>query len=593
MSRPSYLTNPIGSPLRRAVRGLALALVALALAATASAQGLERLLPQDTFVAIGLSGLQQHEAKFQPIVDEWVRLDLGALLNEALAEEEVAGELDELDDAIPEAFAGLGFYDFFGDEFWFAVSASRSNPLPTVTVVARVSEEAAAALAQAIEEESDPADFQVLTEGSIEFRVGATDEFDTPIAFAIEGTLVTASSNPDALRGVLRRYQGAAEPSFRDSAGFAAAVAPIMPGNVVAYFDLPTIVGLARPFAEGMGFDASVDRLARALETVGSYGAVTRVTDQGVESLSLQVLGDASLDPSLHALLSNRTPVSSEPLAFVGPGAVGYQAGSTDLGAWWDYLDELSADLPELGIGGLNAFVADNLGLDLNQLLFDWMGDTFATITPAFAPATQIGVMPENLLGDAVYLIETTDPAAAAQGLQMLIQMAGFMASSFADPYGEGGGMPAAPQTRDVGGVSVDSYALAEGVTLEVAITGGYVLIATSSDSMDAALQAQAAGGGLPAGLAELAAEVPLGAGNVSFVDGGASYRALAEQLGAEFGLFAGLAGSYFDFEAVERAGGALQEFLSFVADRMGGAYSYGVSDGGVLRGYSLSRVAW
>src|SRR5690554_903034 len=236
MSRPSYLTNPIGSPLRRAVRGLALALVALALAATASAQGLERLLPQDTFVAIGLSGLQQHEAKFQPIVDEWVRLDLGALLNEALAEEEVAGELDELDDAIPEAFAGLGFYDFFGDEFWFAVSASRSNPLPTVTVVARVSEEAAAALAQAIEEESDPADFQVLTEGSIEFRVGATDEFDTPIAFAIEGTLVTASSNPDALRGVLRRYQGAAEPSFRDSAGFAAAVAPIMPGNVVAYF---------------------------------------------------------------------------------------------------------------------------------------------------------------------------------------------------------------------------------------------------------------------------------------------------------------------------------------------------------------------
>ncbi len=589
MSRPPFASNPLRTTLGKAVRGLGVAL--LLVAATASAQNLDRLLPHDTFVAVGVSGLQDHEDKFQPFIDEWERLDLGTLLAEAFPEEE-AEDLEDLEEAIPEQLAELGFNDLLGDEVWFGLSASRTNPLPAFSLVARVSDAAAAAFEAAIDQEAAAAEFQVLTEGKIDFRVGATDEFDDPIAFAIEGNMIFASSNPDVLRGVLRRYQGASEPNFLDSAGYAAAVAPNAPGNFVVYFDLPSVVDLVQPFAAGMGFDASVNRVSRAVKTFGTYGSVSRITDEGIESRSLQVLGDPSLDPTLYALLTDRAPVSPDAMTFVGEGVIGYQAVSTDATGWWAYLDELVADLPELGIGGLDAFITQNIGLDMNQLLFGWMGDTFATISPDVPGVTEVGIAPANLLGEAVYLIETTDEAAARQGLQMLIQMGGAFATGFADPYGEGDAMPTTPQTRDVGGVQVDTYDFADGVTLELAITDGYVLLATGEGSMDTALAARAAGGNLPSVLADLADELPQSAASISIMDGGAYYGVLAEQFGAEFGLIAGMVGD-FDFDAAEAAGEALVEFLGFVADRVGGAYSYGVSEGDVLSNYSISRVTW
>lgn len=584
---------PVTSTTRRQPGGLkarvlGLALTVLILFGSASAQQLTNLLPQETFAAFGFSGLAQHEAKFQPFVSEWQRLGLTDLLSAAFAEEEV----DDLEDAYPAEFEGLDFYDFFGDEAWFTVSASRTSPLPTFTGVARVSSAAAAALEQVLERETEGVEVQVLTEGSIEFRVGASDEFSDPVAYAIDGDFVVVSTNPDVLRGVLRRYQGATEPSFLDSPGYAASLAPLMPSNVVLYFDLPHIVDLAEPFVTGMGFDATVDRLGRALRTFGTYGAVNRFTSEGLEALSLQALGDASLDPELHALLSSNLPVSSGPLAFVGEGAVSYQASGVPIQEWWAYLDRLTSELPELGIGGIDGFVRDNLGLDLGQLLFDWMGTTFAVITPYSAPV-EIGVMPENLLGASLYLVETTDPAAAREGLSMLMMMGGMFASSFADPYGEGGGMPPAPEQRTVAGVTVDSYLLTEGVIIETAVHGGYVLVATDPASMDAALTAASSGGGLTGELASLAENVPAGAGSILLQDGEATFRMLGEQLSSQFALFSGLAGSEFDFDAAEASSEALGAYMEFVAGKMGGQYSYGVSSGTVLRTYSLTNVTW
>src|SRR5690606_28655546 len=117
---------------------------------------------------------------------------------------------------------------------------------------ARVSPAAAAALQQAFDRETADVEFQTLTEGNIQFKVGASDEFDDPVAVAIDDTFVAASSNPDVLRGILRRYQGAAEPNFLDSAGYSATLAQLAPAHMVVYFDLPHIVDLVEPFAAGM-----------------------------------------------------------------------------------------------------------------------------------------------------------------------------------------------------------------------------------------------------------------------------------------------------------------------------------------------------
>lgn len=565
-----------------------LAVAATLLLGTASAQQLTNLLPQESFAVMGVSGIGQHEAKFQPFVDEWQRLGLTDLFTEAFPEDE---EFD-VDEAIPAEFADLDLFDFLGDEAWFAVSASRTSPLPAFSAVARISPAAAAALQQTLDREVADGEFQTLTEGNIEFRVGASDEFDDPIAFAIDGNFVAVSTNPDVLRGVLRRYQGAAEPSFLDSRGYADTVAPLLPSNMVVYFDLPHIVDLAEPFVTGMGFDASVARLARALRTFGSYASVSRITNDGIETLSLQVLGDPSLDPALYDLLSTNVPASPSAQAFVDANAVSYQASGVNISGWWNYLSNLTADLQELGVGNLDEFIAQNIGLDLNQMLFSWMGNTFAAVTP-FTTVADIGVTPDNLLGDSLYLIETTDPAAADMGLEMLISMGTMFAGAFLDPYGEGDGMPAAPTERTVAGVTVDSYDIGEGVVVEVAITGGYVIVATSSDVMDGALQAYAAGGSLPASLAALADNIPLGAGNVVLQDGAASFRMIGQMLTSQFGLFTGLVSSDIDFDAAEQASEALAEYIEFLAGKAGGQYGYGVADGSVLRGYSLTGVDW
>lgn len=73
-----------------------------------------------------------------------------------------------------------------------------------------------------------------------------------------------------------------------------------------------------------------------------------------------------------------------------------------------------------------------------------------------------------------------------------------------------------------------------------------------------------------------------------------ASLRTLADTVLSQFGLVAGMAGSEdLDFAAVDEAGKALTEYVNFVADKFGGSYSYQVVDGGALRGYALSQVAW
>src|SRR5690554_3911269 len=212
-----------------------LAVAVTLLLGNASAQQLTNLLPQESFAVMGVSGIGQHEAKFQPFVNEWQRLGLTDLFTEAFPEDE---EFD-VDEAIPAEFADLDLFDFLGDEAWFAVSASRTSPLPAFSAVARISPAAAAALQQTLDREVADGEFQTLTEGNIEFRVGASDEFDDPIAFAIDGNFVAASSNPDVLRGVLRRYQGAAEPNFLDSRGYADTMGPLLPSNVTVFFDLP------------------------------------------------------------------------------------------------------------------------------------------------------------------------------------------------------------------------------------------------------------------------------------------------------------------------------------------------------------------
>lgn len=576
------------TPLRRPHGALGRLTLALALAAAlglAAAQSLAPLLPSDTLVAFGVQGLKQHEAKLQPIIDEWERLDLTNLLERA------GGE--GADDELPAEFKGLTLFDVLGDEFWIAASASSFSPLPAVVLVARVSDRASALFTKALADEQADATVESLTEGNIPFEVYTSDDDDLTLAVARDGDFVALTTNPDTMRGVLRRYQGAAEPNFTDSPAYAATLAGLTPAAVSFLIDLPAAAKVAQPLAGGLGFDKSIERVAAMLKTVGVVASVARLTDAGIETLSIQALGDRSLDPGLYDLLTAKGAYPAGVLGFVPDTALGVQAGNLDLGAWWRYLNQLVAGLEELGVGDLDTFLAENIGLDLNQMLFSWMGAGAGTITMSIPSAAAPGMAQGNVLGDAVYLLAVTDEAAAQAGLAQFLTMATSMASSFMDPSGGAGLVQ--PTTRTSAGVNVTSYDLGEGITFEIAFSGGYLLLATSSTGMDAALAAGADGAaGVSGSLAALQPNVPAAAVSMALSNDQASLRALADTLLSQFGMAAGLAGSEdLDFEAVEAAGAALTQFVNFVADKFGGSYSYQVVDGGVVRGYGLSQVSW
>jgi len=580
MNRTDRRRPSLARPLRRLIA----VLVAAAFLATAAAQSLAALLPSETLAAIGVQGLAQHKNKLQPFVDEWDRLGLTKLL------EQSGGEA--VTDEVPAELQDMNIFDVLGDEVWVGVSASNVSPVPAVTIVGRMSDKAASLLSSSLAEENAGSEVQTLTEGKIEFKVYTSDD-DMPVALAQDGNFLAFSTNPDTLRGVLRRYQGAKEPNFTDSKTYSSTLAGISPALAYFVIDLPAVVDVVMPFAKGMGFDQSAQRVANMLKTMGVFASTVRLTDSGVETLSLHALGDRSLDPALFDLLSNKTGYPTAVLSFVPESAVGVQAGATDIPAIWAYLSRLVGQLPELGISDLDSFITENLGLDLNLMLFGWMGAGTASITISSPAATQPGITPENLLGEAVYLVAVKDEAAAAAGLSQFLTMATSMGASFVAPDGDSGMVQ--PTTRQSSGVDVTSYAVGDGLTFETALTDGYLLIATSSGAMDASLAAHASHrNGLAGALAPLQKNVPAGATTMALSNDQASLRSLADTLLSQLGLAAGMTGSEdLDFEAVEATGDALTQFVNFVADRLGGSYSYQVPDGNVIRGYGLLSVTW
>jgi len=568
-------------------------------ASLASAATLLDLLPPDTFAAMGVEGLADHEQKAQVFIDEWERLGLGQLLQDAYGGDEVAEATEE----IPAALRDADLLDLIGDEVWLTVSASSFNPLPAVTLVARLNAAGQAAIDELLADAAAEEGVTTLTEGAVSFYVampeGETDDDSMglpselgALAWARAGDLLTASSNPDVLRGVLRRYQGASEPNLTGNAGFTGTVGTLPVGNFYVYVDMASVVTVASPFVAGMGFDGIVQRLGAAFNTMGSYGAVSYFVADGIDGRSVRVLGDRSLDPTLYDLMTGTGGVSDDAAAFVPATALGFQVSTTDIPGWWGWLNELAASEPQLGVDDLNSVIAQMAGIDVNELLFSWMGSEVAMITAGAPSSSSIGMAMEDPLGDTLYLVRTTNEAAASTGISTVLQMAAGMASSFMDPMGEGAMVM--PQTRDVGGVQVTDWALGEGFTLSTAVTGGFAIIATTPSGMDQALAARQGSQGLPLSLAPLRQRIPQGVNSYSLSDDSASLTATADMLVSQMDMVTGLAGGGdIDFDTAERANQALAEFVGFVAQRLGSSVGFTRFTGSTIVGESHTGVTW
>ena len=560
----------------------------------ASAQNIPELLPNNTILALGIQDLSAQEAKFQPFVDEFERLELGRALEVLFdaADEDMSdgmtdgdmtggdvtgGETGGMSDAMTGGVSGgmaedlfsgplegLTIYDLLGQDAWIDVSASSFNPLPALTLITRLSDEATSKIQTALDDNqaTRSEDVQTLTEGDYTFYQEGVEDADPiqVVAYALTDNLLMLSTNPDTLRGVLRQLGGSEDPAFVDSEGYASTMGRLESGTLYAYIDYAQIADAVAPLASNFGFDALVARLSQALTTAGVAGSTIRVTDDGLVQEGYGVPNAEGGDTTLYGLLTDAQATTQDAVSFVPENALAYSSATVDFQAWWDYLNEIAASVPELG-GDLNTLLLSFFGVDLRTTFFDWTGSQLTSVTTGVSEMVQPGVPAENLLGELVYIIPTTDEEAARTGLQTLFQNLTQAVGAFADPQGgmgdTGGTGGAVMDASSIDGVNVTRYDLTNGVSLSYAVTDGQVLIATSPTAMQAVLDAKANGATITNSDAynELQAVAPEGATSVTFTDQQSTLESLAQQVAGQLEMTAGLAGAQnLDFDAVSDA---------------------------------------
>lgn len=561
-----------------------LASVLLLSASLGLAQRLPALLSADTVVAMGMADLQAASELSGDFQAEFERLGIVS----AFAAIAGADDAAALEDVLPE---GVAWLDVFGNEAWLSVSVSSFNPFPVVTLATVLEPDALTALTPLIT--SAAQDSETLQEGNYTFYTRLLQDPDAPvqrIAFGVADDILLLSSNPDTLRGVLRQASGSTEAALADTDGYQGTLGSLATGNFYGYLNYAAIAQGVRPFASGFGFDDSLARVSSMLQTLNATGGVARVTASGLESEGLLQLNAAGGDDSLYALLTAQGFADPNAVSLAPAETIGLTTGYVNLPAWWDYLNELSRSVPELG-GSLNDVAQGFTGVNLEASLFAWMGSQLTSIVTGAGDVVEPGMVSDNLLGEAVYLIGTTDDAAAAAGLAQVMQSLSMTVAMFADPSGGMGN--AATETSTIAGVSVTTYTMSPGVTISVAVDGGYAYIAPSLEALTASLAGDTSLANDPT-YQNRTSLVPGDASSFSYSDNSVSLAATGEQLVSQLQLLAGIGGaSNLDFDAVQAASSNIQAFLDFAAARVGASVGYSQRDGDEIYNYSQTPIQW
>lgn len=584
---------------------LAATLAVAALAPTARAQDLARLLPADTTFALGLYGLGDATDLLAPLVDPWVELGVGEALLDALGGADLAGmagapagadmDADDLRAMLPPELDGVDPFELLAHEAWIGVSVSPFNPLPAATLLARVDGDLAARFDAVLARVAGEPGAQTLAEGSAEFVVVPLED-GFPVAAARTGDLLALSTNPDVLRGVLRAAQGSSEPGFLDAPGVAATLGTLAAGELYGFLDLGPLVRAVAPLAGGLGFDRTVARVTAMFETLGAYAGVTRLTVDGTRTDTVRRFDPEGRDPALRALLGGTDAAPRDLLVWVPDDALAVQVTALDPSAWWSYVRDLVQGLTELGVADLDRTLRDVAGVDLQADLFGWTLPGMAIVQTGAGSVAELGAPADDLLGESVLVLRARDAAAAEAGMARALEALTQRAVMFADPFAQPGNGPVvAVRERSVAGVTMRAYDLVPGLTLATAVangpTGAVALLATTEAGLEAVLRAAAAGVALPPALDRLLADVPSDANAFVLTDDRATLEATGALLAQQVQLLAGFAGGGIDFAAVERATAAVDAYLDAIAPRFGGSMSWSRATVDGLEGAAFSLI--
>ena len=261
-----------------------------------------------------------------------------------------------------------------------SVGASSYNPIPAATALLRVAPGVASQFAEG-QRLIVLCSQRVGTE-VVRLREGKTTLFvignggDFPVVISRVGTLFMAGTNPEAVRGVVRRAHGSDEPNlgatpfYQQNRALLSGPGMSLALNAAALGS--TLESLGGGFTSAQT-EPLLIKLAAALRTLGSYAGVIHFEGQALRFTSRLNVNPKGGDAELAALLLNDTPAPAPTLAPAGSAAL--SAAHLEPQKVLNYLEGWA----ETGGVSLPELAQQQLGLDLDKAL-GWLGDELTKV---------------------------------------------------------------------------------------------------------------------------------------------------------------------------------------------------------------------
>lgn len=376
-------------------------------------------------------------------------------------------------------------------EALFTVSATPYNPLPALTALLRSDPGDARAFAELQREVVRCAERRGLE--VLRFSEGAAPLFvvgnagDFPLIVGRFEEVFVIGTNPQVVRGVLRRAQGAAEPNLAQMGFYRQNQALLEGGAVSALLNTAALAEALESLGGPLVSPATEPLFRRgvaALRTLGGYAGSLHLEDDALRFESRLGVDARGGDPDLARLLLDAPPAPTLTLA---------PATSTHVYSTALQLEPLFAYLEgwlgEVGAAtgtplSLRARARSELGLDLDAALFDWLGDGATHIVLEPLGNTLQGL----IYGPAqVLALETRGGAATRAGLKALdraLQRALERGALGPEP----GGSALTQSVRDsyrYGGVRITRLRVGPTTDFGAALLGSTLLLGTPARSLE------------------------------------------------------------------------------------------------------------
>lgn len=343
------------------------------------------------------------------------------------------------------------------------------------------------------------------------------DASEMPLLLAEQGGDLLLASDPELLRGAIRRAAGSGEPSLAD-ARIASFAEQLELAGLKVTLDLTAAadaLGMIRGAIPPEGA-ALFERLVTTLRIVGGYAWGLTLDDQGVLLQSVAAW-DADLareagEEELLAMLACEGCALTQP-PLLHQGAVATSGGAFPLDAAVAWLDSWLADVSAVALPGdeprtVRAAVAEFAGVDLDAALLDWFGGSWYSAT--------MGVLDTDLRNwimglPTVVVVPVTSEAAARDGVRLWLDAAenlGDLTDEFAGVVASGVGEAVSVRELTHGGVDYLRVRAGPSFDVGVAVFDDNLVIGTPVTSLLEAIDRRGASaeptGALAPGLAAL-----------------------------------------------------------------------------------------